>query len=123
MSGNAVVTWPFLNLKPRKILRIILKILVLVSFRLIFDVFQKQSFGVVLQNSCSEKFRRFHQKTSVLKACNFHKKRLQHRCFPVKFVKILRAPFFAEHLWWLLLIFLFIIVRCCHFISLLSSVM
>ena len=28
-----------------------------------------------------------------LKACNFIKKRLQHRCFPVKFKKILRTPF------------------------------
>ena len=27
-----------------------------------------------------------------LKACNFVKKRLQHRCFPVKFAKILRTP-------------------------------
>ena len=26
------------------------------------------------------------------KACNFIKKRLQHRCFPVKFSKILRIP-------------------------------
>ena len=25
-------------------------------------------------------------------ACNFIKKRLQHRCFPVKFVKFLRTP-------------------------------
>ena len=27
----------------------------------------------------------------------------KHRCFPVKFVKILRTPFFSEHLQWLLL--------------------
>ena len=31
------------------------------------------------------------------------KKRLQHRCFPVNFVKFLRTAFFIEHLWWLLL--------------------
>ena len=31
------------------------------------------------------------------------KKRLWHRCFPVKFVKFLRTSFFIEHLWWLLL--------------------
>ena len=30
-------------------------------------------------------------------ACNFIKKRLQHRYFPVKFVKLLRS-FFTEHL-------------------------
>ena len=27
-----------------------------------------------------------------------HKKRLQYRCFPVKFVKFLRKPFLTEHL-------------------------
>ena len=37
-------------------------------------------------------------KVRGLKFCNFIKKRLQHRCFPVKFVKFLRTPFFTEHL-------------------------
>ena len=56
---------------------------------------QKQSFADI--------FRNVHRKTSVLesfcskygelKACNFIKKRLQHRCFPVKFAKFLRTPF------------------------------
>ena len=36
-------------------------------------------------------------------ACNFIKKRLQHRCFPMKFAKFLRTPIFTEHLQWLLL--------------------
>ena len=40
-------------------------------------------------------------KVKGLKACNFIKKRPQHRCFPAKFVKRLRTPF-TEHLWWLL---------------------
>ena len=31
------------------------------------------------------------------------KKRLWYRCFPVNFAKILRTPFFMEHLWWLFL--------------------
>ena len=30
------------------------------------------------------------------------KKSLWHRCFPVNFAKLLRTPFFIEHLWWLL---------------------
>ena len=30
-------------------------------------------------------------KVASLQACNFIKKRFQHRCFPVKFVKFLRA--------------------------------
>ena len=49
-----------------------------------------------------KKFCKFHRKTHVieslfskvvgLKDCNFTKKRLQHRCFPVKFAKFLRTP-------------------------------
>ena len=55
----------------------------------------------------------FHLKTSVveflfkkvaaLKARNFIKKKLQHRCFAVNITKFLRTSFFAEHLWWLFL--------------------
>ena len=36
-------------------------------------------------------------------ACNFIKKRLQHRRFPVKFANFLRTSFFTEHLRWLIL--------------------
>ena len=46
---------------------------------------QNQSLADVLQNRCQ--------------ACNFIKKRLQHRCFPMKFEKFLRAPLFTEHLY------------------------
>ena len=42
-------------------------------------------------------------KVPRLQACNFLKKRRQHRCFLVSIVKFLRAPFFTEQLWWLLL--------------------
>ena len=38
-----------------------------------------------------------------LKAWNFIKKRLQRKCFPVKFRKFLRTPFFIEHIRCLLL--------------------
>ena len=75
--------------------------------------YKKQSFADVLQNKCSWNFCKFHRKTLVLEspfnkvtgfqASNFIKKRLQHRCFPVKFAKFLRTPFFTEHLRWLLL--------------------
>ena len=71
---------------------------------------QKQSFADVLQNRCSKFYKRT---TPVLKslfiriadpkAFNFIKKRLQRMRFPVKFPKFLRAPFFTEHLRWLLL--------------------
>ena len=45
---------------------------------------QTQSLADVLQNRCQ--------------ACTFIKKRLQHRCFPLKFTKSLRTPFFTENL-------------------------
>ena len=41
------------------------------------------------------------RKSNVLEV--FIKRRLQHRCFPVKFATFLRTPCFAEYLWWLLL--------------------
>ena len=71
-------------------------------------VLQKQTFRDVLQNRCSWKFCYIHRKTTVLaeglKTCNFFKKRLQHRCFPVNIAKCLRTALFIEHLWWLLLV-------------------
>ena len=33
-------------------------------------------------------------KATDLKACNFIKKKFQHRCFPVKCAKFVRTPFF-----------------------------
>ena len=42
-------------------------------------------------------------KVTGLKIYKVIKKRLQHRCIPVKFATFLRKPFFTEHLWWLLL--------------------
>ena len=35
-----------------------------------------------------------------LQKCNFLKKKLQHRFFPVKFAKFLKTPCFTEHLQW-----------------------
>ena len=37
-------------------------------------------------------------KVAGLKTCNVIKKRLQHKCFPLKFAKILRTSFFMENL-------------------------
>ena len=39
-------------------------------------------------------------KSEGLKSSNFIETRLQNRCFPVKFAKFLRTPFFTEHLRW-----------------------
>ena len=33
-------------------------------------------------------------KFTGLQTCNFIKKRLRHRCFPVSFAKVLRTPFY-----------------------------
>ena len=38
------------------------------------------------------------------------KKRLWHRCFPVNFMKFLRTPLLAEHLRWVLLYLLCVII-------------
>ena len=87
-------------------------------------------------------FRRNHRRCSIkkavlknfakftgkqLKACNFIKKRLQHRCFPVNIAKFLRTPILKNICKPLLLIFLIPLgitasakkVRCLttHFLS------
>ena len=48
--------------------------------------------------------RGYWKETSNIKACNFIKKRLQHRCFPVKYYEIFKSSFFIEYLRWLLLL-------------------
>ena len=56
---------------------------------------QKQPFADVLQNSYSKNIRNFarkHLRWSLFStACNFIKKRLHQRCFPVNFAKFLKA--------------------------------
>ena len=46
----------------------------------------------------------FFNKVAGLRPATLLKKRLWHRCFPVKFVKVLRTTFFIERLSWLLLL-------------------
>ena len=59
---------------------------------------EKQLFADVLHITSSKKFCKFHRKIPVLESLfkvtdlGF-KKRLQHRCFPVKLAKILRTTF------------------------------
>ena len=62
---------------------------------------EKQPPEVFYEKRCSQKFRKFHKKTPVLEslfneACNFIKKRLQQRCFPVKFAEFLRTTIFKN---------------------------
>ena len=45
----------------------------------------------------------FFNKVVDLRSATLLKKRLGNRCFPVNFAKVLRTPFFTEHLRWLLL--------------------
>ena len=76
------------------------------KFNLLVPLFRPWLFRVVLffyisiygssHRSCSVKmvflkFRKFYRKTPVLESL-FIKKRLQHRCFLVKFAKFLRTP-------------------------------
>ena len=45
------------------------------------------------ENSTGKRlFESLFDKVEGLQPCNFFKKRLQHRCFPVKFAKFLRTP-------------------------------
>ena len=62
---------------------------------------QKYLFVDVLQNSCFSKFRNIHRKTPVLESlfnketpCNFIKKRLQQRSFPLNIAEFFRTAFF-----------------------------
>ena len=64
---------------------------------------QKQPPEVFCTKRCSEKFRKFRRKPAVLEslpACNFVKKRLQHKRFSVKFAKSLQniTEHVTEHL-------------------------
>ena len=94
---------------------------------------QRKSFTDVLQNRCSKKFCSVYRKALVLesffnkhadlKACNFIKRRLQHRYLPVKSAKFIRTPFFPEHtvvcFWNYLINSLFIAFEnngWCHFV-------
>ena len=75
----------------------------MILFRKSFSDFtQKQPPGLFFKKRCPEKFHKFHRKNSVLESlcnkvtnlqgCDFIKKRLQHRCFPVKCAKFVRTP-------------------------------
>ena len=46
------------------------------------------------------------EKVAGLQTCNFIKKRLENRCFSVKFDKLFRTAFSTERFRWLLLDFL-----------------
>ena len=60
---------------------------------------------------CYLNFRKYHRKKTVLESVfdkvaglrvwDFITKKLQQRCFPVKFAKSLRTPFLTQHLQWL----------------------
>ena len=59
--------------------------------------------GVFCQKGVLRNFAKFTEK-HLCQSLFFNKVAgLRHRCFPVNFVKLLRTPFLAEHLRWLLL--------------------
>ena len=60
-------------------------------------------FSGVLQDGFPAKIGKLYKETTVWRHIlkkSPEIKRLQHRCFPVNFVKLLRTPFFTEHLQW-----------------------
>ena len=65
-------------------------------------ILKKQSSGGVLSKRCFLKLRKIHRKALVLES-HFNKfeglrERLQHSCFPMNFVKVLRKSIFCERL-------------------------
>ena len=60
----------------------------------------------------------FFNKVAGLRPTTLSKKRLWHRCFLVNFAKFLRAPFFIEHPWLLLLKFDIFKQPLCHTVQL-----
>ena len=83
--------------------------LILINFNEISVIFHYRSLfsnlHIVLSNPITTPIKR-KKKTELsyeTRPATLFKKRLWQRCFPVNFAKFLRAPFFIEHLWWLLL--------------------
>ena len=79
----------------------------LVAILLFYAVFYNMQSWLVAKNKKGSKLSYIKWKESFYykgpQACNFTKKRLQHRCFPVKYAKFLRALHFTEKFYWLLL--------------------
>ena len=78
------------------------QVLRLKLLRLLSDSFQGSSVHVVNVTFLQKQPLIFES----LKACNFIKKKLKHRCFPVNIVKFLRTVFFIKHLRQLFLLLL-----------------
>ena len=57
-----------------------------------------------LQHRCFPVLESLLKKVSGLEAHKANKRRLQHRCFPVNIAKFLKTAFSIEHPWWLLLV-------------------
>ena len=65
-------------------------------------ILQKQLMEVFCKKVVLENFVKFYWKTPVLESLfnKVYKKRLEHRCFPVKFTKFLRAPILKNSCEW-----------------------
>ena len=97
--------WP--ERTQKEIIRLCLSHAIFINFKVMYYKlkkiyqFQKQPPELFYRKSCSEKFCNIHTKTPVLespfnrlaglKTCNFLKKIIQHRCFPVNISKFLRT--------------------------------
>ena len=67
-------------------------------FKLLHLVFREIKF-VLKKLSFSPSMRCSVKKGVLKKACNFVKKRLRPKCFPVNIAKFLKTAFFIGHLW------------------------
>ena len=70
-------------------------------FTLLFKSFilrKKRTFAIKQILIFLEAVLRFSPKYVPLKTCNFIIKKLQHRCFPVRFGKYLRTPSFSQNI-------------------------
>ena len=87
----------------RKVLEKLIFFTLATSQRFVRKVTEKPVLDI-LHHRCSWRFCKIHRTAPVLESlfnkvsgrqtCNFLKKRLQHRCFPVNFAKFLRTLFY-----------------------------
>ena len=82
--------------------KLVVKTYTYVKKRNYFAFIQKFRPEVFYKRDVSEHFRS--SRPVRLRPATLSKMRLWHRCFPMNFAKFLRTPFFIEHLQWLLLI-------------------
>ena len=100
----------FINLKRKKIITYLLLVCILKKSSTIFRVGRSSHLRCFIKKVFLKIFKVSQENTRVgisfrqsYKACNFNKKSLQYRCFPLKLAKFLRTPILKNSCEWLLL--------------------